>query len=144
MKTRQADFFRNKDGGAKIWIFGFIVIIVVTAMGMGAVLPHFQAKWRLEDEMRKLLNKFDRYKFNNPYGNVELAMEGDLKKYVDEKNLGDEFDPTITHPQNVCRVEAELRKEGVFECDYTVKIEVFGYHLYDMEMHAKSKIDHVK
>jgi hypothetical protein len=130
---------QRKEGGAKLYIMVFLLLLIAMGLGMGAVLPHYQAKWRLEDRMRAILNGFMQYKSKNPYGDIELAMEEDLRKYTEKQKLG--FDPTQSHPQNICKLQAAVRIEGIFECDYTVKVSVLGQYLFDMNMHAEVKVD---
>ncbi len=130
---------QGKAGGAKLYIMLFLILLIGLGLGMGAVLPHYQSKWRLEDRMRAILNSFMEYRSKNPYGNIELVMEEDLRGYVEKEKLG--FDPTQSHPKNICKLQAELRKEGIFECDYTVKVSILGQYLFDMDMHAEVKVD---
>lgn len=141
MSAEDAGILHRKDGGIKLWIMIFLLLLVAVGLGLGAVLPHYQAKWRLQDKMRLMLGDYTYYKENDPYGDVEKYMESELKKYVDKHELG--FDPTQIRPKNVCKVEAEIRKKGKFECEYTVKITLFDKHIYDMQMHAVTKLEKV-
>ncbi|MFO8057221.1 MAG: hypothetical protein R6V10_08010 [bacterium] len=141
MSAEDTGILHRKEGGIKLWIMFFLVLLVAIGLGLGAVLPHYQAKWRLQDEMRLMLTDYNDYRQKDSYGNVEMYMESDLKKYVNKHELG--FDPTQTHPKDLCKVEAEIRKEGKFECEYTAEVTLFDYHIYDMKMHAEAKLDKV-